>query len=107
MGQFETHALQQKVLGHHFGPAGSALAKQTFTNFIEKASGLYEQRRRAISTAEWLPHGGPLTSSGFGQRTALAAAFFRFQRQAKSTPAAKTVPNSGKVEGIGTGDGSA
>ena len=27
-------------LGYHFGPAGLAVAKQTLTNFIEKASRL-------------------------------------------------------------------
>ncbi|MBI1875496.1 MAG: hypothetical protein HYS05_16630 [Acidobacteria bacterium] len=34
-------------LGYHFSPAGVAVAKQTITNFIEKASRLYEQERRA------------------------------------------------------------
>ena len=36
-------------LGYHFSPAGLAVAKQTITNFIEKASRLYEQERRAAS----------------------------------------------------------
>jgi hypothetical protein len=38
-------------LGYHFGPAGLAVAKQTITNFMEKASRLYEQERRAASAA--------------------------------------------------------
>ena len=33
-------------LGYHFGPAGLTVAKQTITNFIEKASRPYEQERR-------------------------------------------------------------
>jgi hypothetical protein len=33
--------------GYHFSPAGLALAKQTITNFIEKASRLYEQEHSA------------------------------------------------------------
>ena len=36
-------------LGYHFGPAGLIVAMQTITNFIEKASQLYEQERRADS----------------------------------------------------------
>jgi hypothetical protein len=36
-------------LGYHFSPAGLTVAKQTMANFIEKASRLYEQRRRAVS----------------------------------------------------------
>jgi len=36
-------------LGYHFSPAGLTVAKQTITNFIEKASQLYEQERRADS----------------------------------------------------------
>jgi len=38
-------------LGYHFSPAGLSVAKQTITNFIEKASRLYEQERRALSDA--------------------------------------------------------
>jgi hypothetical protein len=38
-------------LGYHFSPAGLAVAKQTVANFIEKASQLYEQERRAASAA--------------------------------------------------------
>jgi hypothetical protein len=34
----------------HFAPGGLRLAKQTIANFIEKASRLYEQERRAGST---------------------------------------------------------
>lgn len=37
-------------LGYHFSPTGLAVAKQTIANFIEKASQLYEQERRAGST---------------------------------------------------------
>ena len=33
-------------LGYHFSPAGLTVAKQTITNFIKKASRLYEQERR-------------------------------------------------------------
>jgi RNA-directed DNA polymerase len=36
-------------LGYHFSSAGLTVAKQTITNFIEKASRLYEQERRAVS----------------------------------------------------------
>ena len=36
-------------LGYHFSPAGLTVAKQTITNFSEKASRLYEQERRAVS----------------------------------------------------------
>jgi RNA-directed DNA polymerase len=36
-------------LGYHFSPAGLAVAKKTIANFIEKASRLYEQKRRAVS----------------------------------------------------------
>ena len=36
-------------LGYHFSPAGLTMAKQTIANFIEKASRLYEQERRAVS----------------------------------------------------------
>jgi len=36
-------------LGYHFTPAGPTVAKKTIDNFIEKASRLYEQRRRAVS----------------------------------------------------------
>jgi hypothetical protein len=38
-------------LGYHFSPAGLSVAKKTIDNFIEKASRLYEQRRRAGSSA--------------------------------------------------------
>src|SRR5437588_1237504 len=38
-------------LGYHFSPAGLAVAKKTVANFIEKASRLYEQKRRAVSAA--------------------------------------------------------
>jgi hypothetical protein len=38
-------------LGYHFGPADLSVAKQTVANFIEKASRLYEQERRAASAA--------------------------------------------------------
>ena len=38
-------------LGYRFRPAGLTLAKQTIANFIEKASRLYEQKRRAVSAA--------------------------------------------------------
>jgi len=41
-------------LGYHFSPAGLAVAKQTIVNFIEKASRLYEQERRAVSAASAL-----------------------------------------------------
>ena len=37
--------------GYRFSPAGLTLAKQTIANFIEKASRLYEQKRRAVSAA--------------------------------------------------------
>jgi hypothetical protein len=56
MGQRETHAPQQKparligriergfdFLGYHFSPAGLTVATKTVTNFIGKASRLYEQ----------------------------------------------------------------
>jgi hypothetical protein len=36
-------------LGYRFGPTGLSVAKQTIANFIEKASRLYEQKRRAGS----------------------------------------------------------
>ncbi len=36
-------------LGYHFGPDGLRVAKQTIANFIEKASRLYEQKRRTVS----------------------------------------------------------
>jgi hypothetical protein len=39
------------ILGYHFGPAGLGIAKQTVANFIEKASRLYGQERRAVSAA--------------------------------------------------------
>src|ERR1019366_5166838 len=38
-------------LGYHFGPAGLRVAEKTITNFIEKASWLYEQKRSAGSAA--------------------------------------------------------
>jgi len=38
-------------LGYHFSPTGLRVAMQTITNFIEKASRLYEQERRAGLTA--------------------------------------------------------
>ncbi len=38
-------------LGYHFSPAGLSVAEKTIENFIEKASRLYEQKRRAGSTA--------------------------------------------------------
>ena len=38
-------------LGYHFSPAGLAVAKKTVANFIEKASLLYEQERRAAPAA--------------------------------------------------------
>jgi hypothetical protein len=34
-------------VGYHFSPAGLAVAKQTNTNFIEKASRLFEQEHSA------------------------------------------------------------
>jgi hypothetical protein len=36
-------------LGYHFSLAGLSMAKKTIENFIEKASRLYEQKRRAGS----------------------------------------------------------
>jgi hypothetical protein len=36
-------------LGYHFGPAGLTVATTAITNFIEKASRLYEQERSAVS----------------------------------------------------------
>jgi hypothetical protein len=36
-------------LGYHFSPAGPSVAKTAITNFIEKASRLYEQERSAVS----------------------------------------------------------
>jgi hypothetical protein len=36
-------------LGYHFSPAGLKVAKKTIANFIEKASRLYEQKRRTVS----------------------------------------------------------
>jgi RNA-directed DNA polymerase len=36
-------------LGYHFSPAGLTVAAKTIANFIEKASRLYEQKRRAGS----------------------------------------------------------
>jgi len=38
-------------LGYHFSPSGLTVAKKTITNFIEKASRLYEQERSAVSAA--------------------------------------------------------
>jgi RNA-directed DNA polymerase len=38
-------------LGYHFSPAGLSVAKQTVANFIQKASRLYEQERKAPSSA--------------------------------------------------------
>ena len=38
-------------LGYHFSPAGLTVAAKTIANFIEKASRLYEQKCRAVSTA--------------------------------------------------------
>ena len=38
-------------LGYDFGPAGLRVAKQTITNFLEKASRLYEQERSAVLAA--------------------------------------------------------
>ena len=38
-------------LGYHFSPAGLTVAMKTIENFIEKASRLYEQKRRAGSAA--------------------------------------------------------
>jgi hypothetical protein len=38
-------------LGYHFSRAGLKVAKKTIANFIEKASRLYEQKCRAVSTA--------------------------------------------------------
>jgi hypothetical protein len=38
-------------LGYHFGQAGLTVAKKTIGNFIEKASRLYEQKRRAVLAA--------------------------------------------------------
>ena len=38
-------------LGYHFSPARLSVAKKIIDNFIEKASRLYEQRRRAGSSA--------------------------------------------------------
>ena len=38
-------------LGYHFNPAGLTVAAKTVANFIEKASRLYEQERRAASAA--------------------------------------------------------
>jgi RNA-directed DNA polymerase len=45
-----------------FSPAGLTLAKKTIANFIEKASRLYEQKRRAVSAAMALERrsAGPL-----------------------------------------------
>ena len=36
-------------LAYHFSPAGLKVAKKTIANFIEKASRLYEQKRRTVS----------------------------------------------------------
>jgi RNA-directed DNA polymerase len=49
-------------LGYRFSPAGLTLAKKTIANFIEKASRLYEQKRRAVSAAMALERrsAGPL-----------------------------------------------
>ena len=41
-------------LGYHFSPAGLTVAAKTIANFIEKASRLYEQKCRAVSTASAL-----------------------------------------------------
>jgi hypothetical protein len=38
-------------LGYHFGPAGLRVAKQTITNFLEKASRFYEQERSTVLAA--------------------------------------------------------
>jgi len=38
-------------LGYNFSPAGLGVAKKTIANFIEKASRLYEQERRAATAA--------------------------------------------------------
>jgi hypothetical protein len=38
-------------LGYHFSPSGLTVAKKTIANFIETASRLYEQERRAASAA--------------------------------------------------------
>jgi hypothetical protein len=38
-------------LGYHFSPAELTVAAKTVANFIEKASRLYEQKRRAVSSA--------------------------------------------------------
>ena len=46
-------------LGYHFGPAGLAVAKQTIANFIEKATRLYGQERRAAPAAS--PGGSKIT----------------------------------------------
>lgn len=35
-------------LGYHLSPAGLALAKTTIANFIDKASRLYEQKRKTV-----------------------------------------------------------
>ena len=40
-----------RFLGCHFSPAGLNVAAKTVTNFIEKVSWLYEQKRRAASAA--------------------------------------------------------
>jgi RNA-directed DNA polymerase len=41
-------------LGYHFRPAGLIVAKKMITNFIEKASRLYEQKRSAVLAATTL-----------------------------------------------------
>jgi Reverse transcriptase (RNA-dependent DNA polymerase) len=38
-------------LGYHFSPAELTVAKKTLDHFIEKASRLYEQRRRTVVSA--------------------------------------------------------
>lgn len=55
-------------LGYYFSPAGLRVAKKTIANFIEKASWLYEQERRAVTAAspleihvtQWLRWAGNL-----------------------------------------------
>jgi hypothetical protein len=45
------HLGARDFLGYHFSPAGLTVAAKTIANFIEKASRLYEQKCRAVSTA--------------------------------------------------------
>ena len=47
--QKRTFARGFDFLGYHFSPAGLTVAKKTIANFFEKASRLYEQKRRTVS----------------------------------------------------------